>query len=664
MSVFKALPILSSDALSSVAYGPEAALAVLAVAGAGAFFWNVPISVAVALLMLIVTISYRQVIRGYQGGGGSYAVARANLGLVLGLVAGAALLVDYALTVSVSVSSGVDALLSAFRGLVPYRIPLLLVLVALLLVGNLRGVREAGLLFALPTYVFIVAILALIAAGLIKAALGGAPHPGRYAPVPGHEALAPLLVLAAFASGCSSMTGIEAVSNGVPAFKEPRTENAMRTLAVLGGLLILLFIGVEALDVIYTAEPHRSGNPTVLSEIASAIFTGPGRWAYYGIQFSTTLVLVLAANTSFAGFPRLCAILARDDFLPHRFGQLGNRLVYSSAMVFLAVVASVLMLAFQGNTDALINLFALGVFTAFSLAQTAMARQWWTRRGPGWRRGLVINALGAVVTAIVDVVIIITKSPRGAWVVVVLIPALVLACWAIHRYYTHVRWMVSRIGTPTDALKLGAVVVPVLRADQAAADALGFASALGRRLVVLQAAAEAPPGGFPDGVEMRQLPTAHPVHFVLAELDAIRRESDGEVITVVLPDESQTLLRQFVARPDLARLKLALLGRRNVVAASCPGFLASHGGSPAGQARDNVAFVPLAALDAITVNALQYARALATEVVAIHVVPDIEERPRGQLDDLPDRFDRWATQLDGERPHLVVIESPYRAVVP
>jgi hypothetical protein len=224
--------------------------------------------------------------------------------------------------------------------------------------------------------------------------------------------------------------------------------------------------------------------------------------------------------------------------------------------------------------------------------------------------------------------------------------------------------MVSRIGTPTDALKLGAVVVPVLRADQAAADALGYAGALGRRLVVLQAAAEAPPGGFPDGVEMRQLPNTHPVHFVLAELDAIRRESDGEVITVVLPDESQTLLRQFVARPDLARLKLTLLGRRNVVAASCPGFLASHGGSPAGQARDHVAFVPLAALDAITVNALQYARALATEVVAIHVVPDIEERPRGQLDDLPDRFNRWATQLDGERPHLVVIESPYRAVVP
>jgi hypothetical protein len=375
-------------------------------------------------------------------------------------------------------------------------------------------------------------------------------------------------------------------------------------------------------------------------------------------------VLVLAANTSFAGFPRLCAILARDDFLPHRFGHLGNRLVYSSAMVFLAVVAAVLMLAFQGNTDALINLFALGVFTAFSLAQTAMARQWWTRRGPGWRRGLLINALGAVVTAIVDVVIIITKSPRGAWVVVVLVPALVLVCWAIHRYYVHIRSQVSRIGASTDALELGAIVVPVLRPDQAAADALGYAGALGRRVVVLQAAAEVPPGGFPDGVELRQLPTAHPVNSVLAELDAILQASGGAVTTVVLPDESQTFLKQFVARPDLVRLKLALLGRRHVVAASCPGFLTGHGHPRPGHAPEHVAFVPLAGLDAVTVNAVRYARALATEVVAIHVVPDVEERPRGQLDDLPDRFDNWARQLDGDRPHLVVIESPYRAVVP
>ncbi|TMC09104.1 MAG: APC family permease [Chloroflexi bacterium] len=387
LSVLKALPILSSDALSSVAYGPEAALAVLAVAGAGALLWNVPIAIAIAVLMLVVTVSYQQVIRGHPSGGGSYAVARANLGTALGLVAAAALLVDYVLTVSVSVSSGVDAIISPFQGLMPYRAEISVAVVAILMLGNLRGVREAGALFAVPTYLFLVAMLVLIAAGLGRAALGEAPHPGQYPPLPALEPLTPLLVLAAFASGCSSMTGIEAVSNAVPGFEEPRVPNAVRTLAILGALLILLFVGVEALDVLYAAAPQPGGSPTVLSQIAAAVFTGPGRWLYYGVQFSTTLVLVLAANTSFNGLPRLCAILARDDFLPHQLAQLGNRLVYSGAIMFLAIAATVLLLAFAGNTGALINLFALGVFTAFSLAQTAMVRHWWTRREPGWRRG-------------------------------------------------------------------------------------------------------------------------------------------------------------------------------------------------------------------------------------------------------------------------------------
>ena len=660
LSVFKALPILSSDALSSVAYGPEAALAVLAAAGAGALFWNVPIAIAVALLMLIVTISYQHVIRGYQGGGGSYAVARANLGQIMGLVAAAALLVDYVLTVSVSVSSGVDALLSAFREFIPLRPTLSVALIAILLVGNLRGVREAGALFAVPTYLFIVAIIALIAAGLFKAALGGAPHPGRYPPLPAHEALTPLLVLAAFASGCSSMTGVEAVSNGVPSFEQPRVENAVRTLAMLGGLLILLFVGVEVLDVIYAAVPHPSGNPTVLSQIAAAVFNGSARWLYYGVQFSTTLVLILAANTSFNGFPRLCAILARDDFLPHRFAHLGSRLVYSSAIVFLAAAAALLMLAFSGNTDALINLFALGVFTAFSLAQTAMARQWWTRREPGWRRGMVINGIGAVVTTLVDVVIIVTKSPRGAWVVVVLVPALVLALWGIHRHYMRVRSEVQNAGISTATPELGPVVVPVLRWDHAAQDALAYAATLDKPTVVLQTAPELPGEAVPPGAEVRRLSDPRRVRGLLVELDAIRRQSQDSVVTVVLPDEAEPLWMQVLRRPHLALLKLALLRRSNVVASSFPGFTSNHSQPGAGR----LAFVPLSTLNAATVSALGYARALGAEVVAIHVVTDVEEVARDQVDEVPNRFNRWASQLDGERPHLVVIESPYRAVVP
>jgi amino acid transporter len=660
LSVFKALPILSSDALSSVAYGPEAALAVLAAAGAGALFWNVPISIAVALLMLIVTISYQQVIRGYQGGGGSYAVARANLGVIMGLVAAAALLVDYVLTVSVSVSSGVDALLSAFGELVPHRLPLSIALVAILLIGNLRGVREAGALFAIPTYLFIVAILTLMAAGLVRAALGGAPHPGQYPHVPVREALTPLLVLAAFASGCSSMTGVEAVSNAVPGFQEPRVDNAVRTLAMLGGLLILLFVGVEALDVLYAVAPHPGGHPTVLSQIAAAVFTGSARWLFYAVQFSTTLVLVLAANTSFNGFPRLCAILARDDFLPHWFAHLGSRLVYSSAILFLAVAATVLMLAFSGSTDALINLFALGVFTAFSLAQTGMVRHWWTRRGPGWRRGMVINGVGAMTTTLVDAVIIITKSPRGAWVVVVLVPALVLAFWAIHRHYRGVRSAVEGAGLSTSTPKLGPVVVPVLRWDRAAEDALAYAATLPKPMVVLQTAPDLRQNAVPVGAEVRRLAGGRRVRGLLLELDAIRRQSGDAVVTVVLPDEAQSVWIQVLLRPDLALLKLALLQRPNVVAGSFPGFTQRRPDPDAG----HIAFVPVSALNATTVSALGYARAMAAEVVAIHVITDVEEVARDELDDLPHQFNRWAGQLEGERPHLVVIESPYRAVVP
>jgi amino acid transporter len=653
LPVWKALPILSSDALSSVAYGPEAALAVLAAAGAGALIWNVPIAIAVALLMLIVTTSYQQVIRGYRGGGGSYAVARANLGLVFGLVAAAALLVDYVLT-------GVDALLSAFAALMPYRAPISIALVALLLIGNLRGVREAGAIFAVPTYLFVVAIMVLIAAGLIKAALGGAPHPGRYPPLPAHESLGPLLILAAFASGCSSMTGIEAVSNTVPVFREPRVGNAIRTLAMLGALLIVLFLGVEALDVLYTAEPNPSGSPTVLSEIASTVFSGPARWAYYGVQFATLLVLVLAANTSFNGFPRLCAILARDDFLPHRFAALGNRLVYSAAIIFLAVAATTLMLAFSGRTDALINLFALGVFTAFSLAQAGMARHWWThRKGAGWRRGLAINLTGAVVTAAVDAVIIATKSPRGAWVVIVLVPALVLGFLGVQRHYRRVREELDRIGTSGIRPRLGPVVAAVLRWDGAADDALAYAGALAGRFLVLCADRPADPRRIPEGADVREVP-GHGVGALIDGIDGILAAAGDAVVTVVLPDVSQPLSVQLLVRPDLARLKLALLWRRNVVAASCPGFAATRARPDAG----HVAFVPLASLDPVSTSALGYARALGAEVVAIHVVTDVEEVARHRLDELPREFERWAGQLEDVPPHLVVIESPYRAVVP
>jgi hypothetical protein len=443
----------------------------------------------------------------------------------------------------------------------------------------------------------------------------------------------------------------------VPSFYEPRVRNAARTLTMLGALLILLFLGVEALDVLYAAAPHPSGNPTVLSQIAEAVFTGDWRWLYFGVQFSTTLVLILAANTSFNGFPRLCGILARDDFLPHQFAQLGNRLVYSMAIVFLAVAATILMLAFSGNTDALINLFALGVFTAFSLAQTAMARQWWTRREPGWRRGLAINATGAVVSALVDVVIIVTKAPRGAWVVVVIVPVLVLAFMALNRYYRRVRAELARIPPGTDMPRLGAAIVPVWRWDEATGCAMAYAQELRGSAVALVAPGVGPPPYPPPGVELRDLPNRG-LDALLREIDAIRRAPDAGVVTVVLPDEPLPLAAQVVLRPSLVRLKLALLWRRNLVAASSPRF----GASPV--ERPHSVFVPISGINAVTVAALGYARALSPDVVAVHVVADVEHVAHAELDEVPGQFREWVARLDGRAPRLVIIESPYRAVVP
>jgi amino acid transporter len=678
LSIFKALPILSSDALSSVAYGPEAGLAVLAAAGAGAFFWNIPIAIAIAILMAVVVVSYRQIIRGYQGGGGSYAVSRANLGTLAGLVAAAAVLVDYVLTVATSIASGVDALVSAAGGLASIKIGIALGFIALIALGNLRGLREAGALFAGPTYLFILAMFLLIAVGLARALTGGAAHPGQFAPIKTQESLTPLLVLTAFASGCSSMTGIEAVSNSVPSFEPPEARHAVRTLTILGGLLIVLFLGIMVLDVVYGAEPRPGGNPTVLSEIAAAVFTGPARAGFYLVQFATLLVLVLAANTSFNGFPRLSAILAQDDFLPHRFGQLGNRLVYSSAIVFLAVAAAILVLTFNGSVDALVNLYALGVFTAFTLAQTAMVRHWWLARDPGWQRGLVVNGVGALATGVVDAVIIFTKAPRGAWVVLVIVPALVLLFMAISRYYAGVRSQLARAAAQPVRLDPGPAVVPVVNVLPPVLTALAYAESLSSEVIALHPsrdpgeadrfrakwhAVEWPAGRPPP--ELRMLPSGRRrMRAFLAAVDEMCRltGSDG-VITVVLPEpESTHVFRQFLGRPDLLTLKLGLLRRANAVAASIPAPTPALVKTGSG----HHAMVPIANFAAPAQRALAYAVAIATEVTVIHVESRVDKG--GDARALRRKFEHWKERLKASGPEvpvkLVVIDSPYRAVVP
>jgi amino acid transporter len=679
LSIPKALPLLSSDALSSVAYGPEAGLAVLATAGAAAFVYNIPIGLAIALLMIIVTTSYRQVVHGYQGGGGSYAVARANLGLIFGLVAAAALLVDYVLTVAVSISSGVDALASAFAVFMPYKVVMALVILALVMIANLRGAREAGAIFAGPTYLFVATMLILIAAGVVEA-LVSHHAPGHFAPVKAETALVPLLILTAFASGSSSMTGIEAVSNSVPSFRPPEAAHAARTLTILGSLLVVLFLGVVAIDFIYAAEPQPNGNPTILSQLASTVFHGPAWPVYYVFQFATLLILVLAANTSFNGLPRLGAILARDDFLPHRFAHLGNRLVYSTGIVLLAVAAGILGVVFQGSTDAMINLYALGVFTAFTLAQSGMALHWWRERTSGWQRKAAINGFGAVITAIVTIIIIITKGPRGAWVVLVLVPLLVLMFLGTSRHYRRVRIQLARVGAEAQAFDVGPAMVPFLKLDAASRAALWYAMVLSPRVIALhparnQAAAsrfqqEWQACRWPDGHEPPELDLyvgRRPgrIFAILGVLDRLREEGDGRPITVVVPEwESRHLIRGLLDRPQAALFKLALLRRRDVVVASIP----AQPGAPERRPEAHpVAIVPIANMQAPARRALAYAVTVASEVTAVHVETGTDEAADA-TQATARQLRAWKHELARRAPHvpvrLIVVESPYRSIIP
>jgi amino acid transporter len=425
-----ALPVLSPDALSSVAYGPEAMMSILVLAGAAELRLSLILGAVIVLLMLAVGMGYRQVIKAYPHGGGSYIVASDTLGPVWGLIAGAGLTVDYIVTVAVSVASGVAAVTSAIPSLTSATVPIGLAMIVLLVAGNLRGAREAGAMFAAPTYMFIVAIFLVVIAGLLKSA-GHSFH--AVAPVPhaATEGLGVLLIMRAFSSGATAMTGIEVISNAVPVFQPPAAENARRTLSIMIALLVSMFIGVVLVAHFDGASP--GGGQTVLSQIAHRSVGGGVLYGY--VQLATTLVLLIAANSAFNGFPRLLYFMARDRFAPQAFLHMGDRLAFTSGIVVLAIPAALLYAAFGGRTDPLIPLFAVGVFVAFTLAQSAMVVHWVRNRGPGWRQGLAINLLGAVLSALVAVIAAITKFTSGAWVVVIVIPALVFVCRRIRRHY-------------------------------------------------------------------------------------------------------------------------------------------------------------------------------------------------------------------------------------
>src|SRR5271165_5034386 len=417
-----ALPVLSADALSSVAYGPEAMLAVLVLAGTAGLKYSLPISGAIVVLMLAVGVSYRQTIRAYPHGGGSYIVASDNLGRIPGLVAAAGLMSDYILTVAVSVASGVAAVTSAIPSLSSAAVPIGLTAIAVLLAGNLRGVRQAGALFAAPTYAFIAAMFVLVIVGLSDAA-GRSFHPVPTPTLTATEGVSVLLVLRAFASGSTAMTGIEAISNAVPAFKPVEWRNARTTLTWMVSLLILLFAGTIAIVHLDGVVPNAS--ETVLSQLAHRSF---GAGAMYAItQAATAAILLLAANTAYNDFPRVLYLLARDSQAPRLFLRIGDRLAFNNGIIVLGAVAGLIFVVFRGKTESLIPLYAVGVFLAFTLSQTGMVVHWWRLRDAHWRRSMFFNGVGAFLSAIVFITAGITKFTAGAWVAVLAVGLLVLA---------------------------------------------------------------------------------------------------------------------------------------------------------------------------------------------------------------------------------------------
>jgi amino acid transporter len=475
LSRITGLAVLSSDALSSVAYATEEILRVVMIGGAAALGLATPIGVVISLLLLIVAFSYRQTIFAYPSGGGAYIVAKDNLGDTPALVAAAALLIDYTLTVAVSIAAGVAALTSAFPSLHVSRVELSIVFMGLLAVGNLRGIRESGRIFSVPTYFFIAVILLLIGVGAWRYATGTlVPVPDGAAALPIHE-LGMFAILTAFANGCTAMTGVEAVSNGVPAFQKPESQNAASTLVLMAALGVTMFMGITLLAHAYQVVPNDT--ETVVSQIARAVFGGRG-WAYYSVQAGTMLILVLAANTAYADFPRLASIVSRDRYLPRQFMNQGDRLAFSNGIVVLSSCAGILLVVFGGDTHALIPLYMIGVFVSFTLSQFGMVLHWNKTRETGWRTSAAINGFGAVVTAIVLAIVATTKAAEGAWIIILLIPALVMVFRATRQHYDHVAAQLSLGGFAPLPKVRNVVLLPLSGVHRAVLQALHYAHTL------------------------------------------------------------------------------------------------------------------------------------------------------------------------------------------
>jgi amino acid transporter len=606
------LAVFASDALSSTAYATQEILVVLAAAGAIAFGLALPIAVAIVALLAVVTISYEQTIHAYPGGGGAYIVARDNLGELPAQTAGAALLTDYILTVAVSISSGVAQIVSAFPEISPYRVPLAVSMVLLIMLVNLRGVKESGRAFAVPTYFFLASMAITVALGLIRQAtgtLGTVPQPPPIEAIGTFAVVTPFLLLHAFANGTTALTGVEAISNGIPAFREPRSHNAGITLIWMATILGSLFLGITFLAVNIGAVPSES--ETVVSQLARTVF-GSRELPYLAVITATTVILIMAANTSFADFPRLSAIAAGDGFLPRQLTYRGSRLVFSRGIVALSALASLLIIIFQASVTLLIPLYAIGVFLSFSLSQLGMARRWWKighlepgqeirepgsvlRYERGWRTKLVINGFGSLCTFVVMLIFAITKFTQGAWIILIVVPLLVLIFFGIHRHYRDLATNLSleAYGAPARSPR-HRVILPVGGVHRGTLAALRYARALSDDVTAVHVSIDDAEAErlrnkwetWGEGIRLVILesPYRQLLEPLLAYLEEIgRARQPGETITIIVP--------QFVPKSRWANLlhtqtalwlRMALMFRPGFVIVDVP-YQVESGLEPVGE---------------------------------------------------------------------------------
>jgi amino acid transporter len=590
LSKTKALAIFSSDAISSSAYATEEILRVLVLAGSGALLLSLPIAVAIALLLAVVSTSYRQIGIAYPSGGGAYAVARANLPMITALIAAGALLIDYVMTVAVSTASAVEQVISAVPAAADFRLILGVGAIALITLANLRGLRESGNIFAIPTYLFVVSAILMIGIGMYRTIVLGESAPPA-APLPGApnplQPLGLLLIIRAFASGSVALTGTEAITNGVPAFKPPEARNAATTLTAMAILLGILFVGItfiaDRFGIVAVDVPTTK---TVISQVAALAY-GPGSIWFYLFQAFTALILFLAANTSFNAFPRLAAILARDGYMPRQMSFRGDRLAFTLGIVILSVVAMGLLVLFGGNTTALIPLYSIGVFVSFTISQTGMVKHWLAERSSGWRWRLAINGFGAVLTALVSVVVLVAKFALGAWLIVVLIPILVAMMVFIHRQYVASS---AQLAIRSDAIlpmphREERVLIPIPGITRAVVQAINVGRSISDDVQAVLISDEPDEATIIRDQWERQLPDI-PLVIVespfralvgplVAYLDVLDRarpaDREAPITFIVIPEYvARSWWERLLFNQSAKRLRAALLGRPHTVVVNVP----------------------------------------------------------------------------------------------